>query len=553
MSFRKTVEIDGEEREIELSGKPDINAYAPMSLHGRRQIFTNETAVTRANVVSVLNDAIKIHARNRSDEEYRERYLRGIQPILDRVKVYHDEITNRVCVNVANQIVTFKTAEFAGEPITYVSRGGKKSVPKKVEKLNSLMLSEGKQSKDMELAYKMFTCGVGYRLVLNEKALQVASGELFDEAPFEVFVPDPRNTFIIRVNDVTKRIIAGVTFVYLDRSKVQYTVYTPNETYTILGSAKEVGEIQRVDVHNFGMVPLVEYPCNSIYMGAFEVVLPLLDALNTTQSNRLDGIEQFIQAIMVFEGVDITQEQLDEAKAMGAIRLPATADGRTGHLYYLNEQLDQAQTQTLVDDIYHSILQIVGMPSQGNANTSDSSNNGAVIMKNGWWNAEARSLETAGMWKEAETTFLKIVLKICADANVLNGLSVSDVEPKFGKRSYEDLLTKTQSFSTLRAAGMPAIQAFKYSHISQDPESDSIEFDSYQEEREDILNSSVGAATTSSASPNDEDESANDEDEEDGSYGVCPVCGKTFRKRNGNQIYDSEECRQIARRQRSVR
>lgn len=553
MSFRKTVEIDGEEREIELSGKPDINAYAPMSLHGRRQIFTNETAVTRANVVSVLNDAIKIHARNRSEEEYLERYLRGIQPILDRVKVYHDEITNRVCVNVANQIVTFKTAEFAGEPITYVSRGGKKSVPKKVEKLNSLMLSEGKQSKDMELAYKMFTCGVGYRLVLNEKALQVASGELFDEAPFEVFVPDPRNTFVIRVNDVTKRIIAGVTFVYLDRSKVQYTVYTPNETYTILGSAKEVGEIQRVDVHNFGMVPLVEYPCNSIYMGAFEVVLPLLDALNTTQSNRLDGIEQFIQAIMVFEGVDITQEQLDEAKAMGAIRLPATADGRTGHLYYLNEQLDQAQTQTLVDDIYHSILQIVGMPSQGNANTSDSSNNGAVIMKNGWWNAEARSLETAGMWKEAETTFLKIVLKICADANVLNGLSVSDVEPKFGKRSYEDLLTKTQSFSTLRAAGMPAIQAFKYSHISQDPESDSIEFDSYQEEREDILNSSVGAATTSSASPNDEDESANDEDEEDGSYGVCPVCGKTFRKRNGNQIYDSEECRQIARRQRSVR
>ena len=553
MSFRKTVEIDGEEREIELSGKPDINAYAPMSLHGRRQIFTNETAVTRANVVSVLNDAIKIHARNRSEEEYLERYLRGIQPILDRVKVYHDEITNRVCVNVANQIVTFKTAEFAGEPITYVSRGGKKSVPKKVEKLNSLMLSEGKQSKDMELAYKMFTCGVGYRLVLNEKALQVASGELFDEAPFEVFVPDPRNTFVIRVNDVTKRIIAGVTFVYLDRSKVQYTVYTPNETYTILGSAKEVGEIQRVDVHNFGMVPLMEYPCNSIYMGAFEVVLPLLDALNTTQSNRLDGIEQFIQAIMVFEGVDITQEQLDEAKAMGAIRLPATADGRTGHLYYLNEQLDQAQTQTLVDDIYHSILQIVGMPSQGNANTSDSSNNGAVIMKNGWWNAEARSLETAGMWKEAETTFLKIVLKICADANVLNGLSVSDVEPKFGKRSYEDLLTKTQSFSTLRAAGMPAIQAFKYSHISQDPESDSIEFDSYQEEREDILNSSVGAATTSSASPNDEDESANDEDEEDGSYGVCPVCGKTFRKRNGNQIYDSEECRQIARRQRSVR
>ena len=458
----------------------------PLSLHGRRQIFTNEPTITAGNVLDVLNDALVIHAKNRDEEVYLEKYLRGIQPIIDRVKVYHGEITNKICVNVANQIVTFKTAEFAGEPIQYISRGSKKSVPQKVEKLNSLMLSEGKQSKDMELAYKMFTAGVGYRLVLNDKAEGVAKGELYDEAPFEIYIPDPRNSFVIRLNDVTKRVVAGVTYVFLDsvQSKVQYTVYTDNETYTVEGTAVKAETIKGTPViHNNGFVSLIEYPCNSIYMGAFEVVLPLLDALNTTQSNRLDGIEQFIQAIMVFEGVDIDQETLDAAKESGAIKLPPTSDGKTGHLYYLNEQLDQSQTQTLVDDIYQTILQIVGMPSQGNANTSDSSNNGAVIMKNGWWNAEARSLETEGMWKEAETQFLKIVLKICNDANVLTGLSVSDLEPKFGRRSYEDLLVKTQSFNTLRAAGCPSIQAFTFSKLSKDPESDSMVFDAYQDQR----------------------------------------------------------------------
>ena len=477
------------EEEVRVRGIKNNNedstfsVISPMSLHGRRQILTDVAEVNAGNVVQVLNKALAVHARNRAEEVYLEKYLRGIQPIIDRVKVYHQEICNRVVVNVANQIVTFKTAEFAGEPIQYISRGSKKSIPKKVETLNSLMLSEGKQSKDMKLAYDMFTYGVGYRLVLNDKAN--VTDDLFDEAPFEIYIPDPRNTFVIRLNDVSKRVVAGVTYVYtgVDNGEILYTVYTPNETFKISGNALSVGKIIERSVHNFGMVTLIEYPCNTVYMGAFEVVLPLLDAYNTTMSNRLDGIEQFIQAIMVFEGVDITAEQLTELKAMGALKLPPSQDGRQSRVYYLNEQLDQSQTQTLVDDIYHTILQIVGIPSQGNANTSDSSNNGAVIMKNGWWNAEARSLETEGGWKQAETEFLKIVLKICRESNVLNNLSVSDVEPKFGRRSYEDLLVKTQSFSTLTSAGCPPIQAFTFSKLSKDPESDALAYEAYQEEK----------------------------------------------------------------------
>ena len=477
--------------EVRLAGIKNSNegnthtVTSPDLLHGRKQIFTNEAEINDGNVIEVLNEALSIHLQNRAAEMYLEKYLRGLQPILDRVKVYHDEINNKIVVNVANQIVTFKTAEFAGEPIQYISRGSKKSVPKKVEKLNSLMLSEGKQSKDMELAYKMFTAGVGYRLVLKDKALGVANGELFDEAPFEIYIPDPRNTFVIKLNDVSKRVTAGVNYVFLDdiESKVLYTVYTPNVTYKIEGSGLVAEKVVSKVVHNFGMVTLIEYPCNSVYMGAFEVVLPLLDAYNSCMSNRLDGIEQFIQAIMVFEGVDISREDFLALKDLGAIKIPASMDGRQSRVYYLNEQLDQSQTQTLVDDIYHTILQIVGMPSQGNANTSDSSNNGAVLMKNGWWNAEARALETEGAWKASETEFLKVILKICREANVLDGLSVSDVEPKFGRRSYEDLLVKTQSFSTLRAANCPPIQAFTFSKLSKDPESDAITYEAYQEEQ----------------------------------------------------------------------
>lgn len=526
----------------------------PGQMRGRRQIFTNERVIARNNVVEVLGKALAVHRQNRAEEIFLEKYVRGVQPILDRVKKVNGEINNKIVVNIANEIVTFKTSEFAGEPIQYISRSKDDSVPEKVACVNNMMLSEGKQTKDIELAHKMFVNGVGYRLVIHDRARQ--RQDYLDEAPFEIYIPEPTNTFVVRLNDVSKRVVMGVTYTFIDdkngvENKAQYTVYTDDVTYVIEGNSVSNLTITDEIRHNFGMVTLIEYPCNPLRMGAFEVVLPLLDAINTTQSNRLDGVEQFIQAIMVFEGVDITREQFLELKDLGALKLPPAMDGRTSRVYYLNEQLDQAQTQTLVDDMYQTVLQIVGMPSQGNANTSDSSNNGATIMKNGWWHAEARALETQGMWKEAETQFLKIALKICADTNTLTGLKISDLEPKFWRQSYEDLLVKTQSFSTLRAAGMPAVQAFTFSHLSKDPESDAMVYDAYQEEQAQELDALSGAGSGADAlngGGNVRRGNITGPGHPRNSTGVCPVCKRTFQKHANNQIYDRSECREKANR-----
>ena len=465
------------------------NTFIPISedkLHGRRRIYTNEEEITRENVLAVLSDALQIHALNREEEVYLEKYVRGLQPISMRQKAYNSEINNKICVNMANQIVTFKAAEFAGKPIQYVSRGADRTVPEKLEKLNSMMISEGKPSKDFLLAKNMFTMGVGYRLVLRDKALAVARKELLDEAPFEIYIPDPRNTFVIRLNHVSGRKVAGVTYVYLDDKNVQYTVYTPDVTFVIEGRVGKAEKIVDAVTHNNGVVPLIEYPCNSEYMSPIEIVHDLINAMSLTQSNRLDGIEQFIQALMVFDGVDISRKDFLELKDLGAIKLPPSPEGMGSSgkkLYYLNEQLDQSQTQTLVDDMKQQILEIVGMPSQGNANTSDSSNNGAIIMKNGWWNAESRRLETAGMWADAETEFLKIALKFCGDANVMK-LKVSDVETKFLSNSYENLLVKSQTFTTMIDAGCPPIQAYTASGIVSDPEAAAIQYEEYRKEQE---------------------------------------------------------------------
>lgn len=553
-------------------------------MHGRRQIFTGEKEITDGNVLKVLAKALSVHEKNRREILYLQKYERGFQPILHRQKKYNAEINNRIVINIANEIITFKEAEFAGEPIQYVSRRGNKGVednnrdiPEKVARVNDMMLSESKQTLDLDLAHKMFINGTAYRLVYHDDR-KADRDEYLDEAPFEIAIPDVENTFVVRRNDAKKDVVMGVTYVYTDEDAgtVEYTVYTKDVTYTVEGGAlvdptEEGLRITKRVEHRFGQVSLIEYPCNPDRIGAFEVVLPLLDAINLTQSNRLDGVEQFIQALMVFDGVDISREDLLELKDLGAIKLPSTQNGSGGKkLYYLNEQLDQSQTQTLVNSMEQIVLKIVGMPSQGDGNTGDSSNNGAVIMRNGWWHAESRALQTQTMWKKAETDFLKVVLKICADTNTLTGLKISDLEPRFWRQSYEDLLVKTQSFATLRGAGMPAVQAFKFSHLSRDPESDAIAYDDYQEmlaEELDRLNGVGGESDEIPFKENDttdptsadgiraqaegtekENEDNSSANSSKGSWAICPVCGRKFVKKEPGQVYDSLSCANRGRR-----
>ena len=441
-------------------------------------IFSNYSKIDRSNVLQCLSDALTVHSLNRTEIDYLYRYLKGEQPVRSRVKRINSEICNCIVVNRANEIVTFKTANFIGEPLQYVARGGNTDSPDRIGTLNALMLSENKASKDLRLAYWMFTAGVGYRLTLRDKAEKWMSGELFDEAPFEIYTLDPRNTFLVRSSDVSQKTLMGVTVVYPEPGRALYTVYTPDSVFYIEGSPERGSVITEERPCPLGMVPIVEYPCNEQRLGAFEIVIDLLDAINTIESNRVDAVEQFIQAIMVFEGVDVSREQLLELKDLGAIKLPPSLDGQSSRVYYLNEQLDQAQTQTLAEWLYQQVLQIVGVPAQGNANQSDNSNNGAVLIKNGWWNAEARAKETVAMWKQSETDFLKIILKICRDTGALS-LKVSEIEQKFGRSSYEDKLTKVQAFVSLISAGAPPSQAFSISGLAVDPESAAVAFEKY--------------------------------------------------------------------------
>ena len=139
----------------------------------------------------------------------------------------------------------------------------------------------------------------------------------------------------------------------------------------------------------------------------------------------------------------------DTIRAAGMILLKTTGDAKAD-IKVIAEELNQQQNQTLKDDLYNSVLQIVGMPSQSSAGTSDSSNNGAIVLKNGWQGAETRATDFEAEFELPEMEMLQVVSVICD--KVKNGeysFDPMDIEVKFTRRNYEDILSKSQTLVTM--------------------------------------------------------------------------------------------------------
>ncbi len=427
-----------------------------MDFFGRRVIYTDESEITRANVLDVLNDAINVHRQNRTEIDYLYQYYKGKQPILDRTKAIRSDIDNKVVCNRANEIVSFKTGYLMGEPVQYVSRGEDEDTVEKVKLLNSYMYSEGRQSKDMSIANWFHICGTSYKMAFPDD--EEKDGE--DESPFEIYVLDPRNTFVVYYSGLGNRPLMGVTYVVRTTDlKEIYSVYTKDEYFEIVD-----GEIAKSNRHLIGDVPIVEYPANDARLGAFEIVISMLDAINTTESNRVDGVEQFIQALMVFKGVDIDDDTFNHLREMGGIKVPENGD-----VSYLIQELNQTQTQTVVDDLYQAVLTICGMPNRnGGSSTSDTGS--AVIMRDGWSDAEARAKDSERMFKDSEMKFLKIVINLCNNLRQTE-FKLSDVDIRFTRRNYENILQKSQVLTTMLANEKIAPQlAFTHCGLFIDPD-----------------------------------------------------------------------------------
>lgn len=428
-------------------------------MFGRRVIYSDVPAVTAENVVNVVLKAMETHALNRSEIDYLWKYRKGDQPILHRIKEVRPEICNKVVENRADQIVNFWVGWIYGEPVQYTSPSGDESVSEAVQELNRLMAAEDKDSLDRELGEWQMVCGTSYRMVLPD-----SRGEE-DDAPYEMFVLDPRNAFVVYSTEIGNRPLMGVKYNVSEDGLTTCSVYTKDMYYLI-----QNGLLISAKPHSLGDVPIYEYPANLPRLGAFEIVLTLLDQLNNLASNRMDGVEQIVQAFIKFINCEISKEEYEQFLALGAIKVKST-DGQHADVDVVTTELNQDQTQTLKTDLYNSILTITGMPGRNGEGGSYSDTGKSVELRNGWVDASSRAKSIEQMFKRSEKRMLRMVLRICREAIDGFDLRIRDIDIKFTRRNYEDIQSKSQVLiSMLQQPKVHPLLAFEHSGMFTDPE-----------------------------------------------------------------------------------
>lgn len=428
------------------------------ALYGREVIYTDVEEITAENVVEVLKKAVEKNQTNVSDIKYLYDYYKGKQPIIDREKTFNDTICNVIVENRANEIVSFKTGYFLSAPIQYIDSGEDEATDA-LKLLNGWANLESKESSDLDLAEWFSICGTGFRMALPKE-------ERLDDSdsPFEFFVLDPQTTMVVYSSKLGHKPMMGVTFYNLaDEDKIVYNVYTQNQFFVIMDDA-----IVETSSHSMGLIPIIEYPANKARLGDFEIVIPLLDAINNIQSNRADGVEQFIQAILCLENMQLDEDDelgfMTRLKEVGGLLLPEGSKA-----YYLTQQLNQGDTQTLKDDLYEAVLYICGMPNRnGGSSTSDTGS--AVILRDGWADAEARAKITESYFKKSERKFLNMLILM---SNTIGGtnLLLTQVDIRFPRRNYtNDSAKVTNLISMLACDWIAPQQAFEHSDMFPDPD-----------------------------------------------------------------------------------
>lgn len=417
--------------------------YLVKGCYGRKIAYTDVETITDKNIVKVIGNCIGAFYYNKTAIEYLWNYYKGDQPVLYRTKVSNEDICNSIVENHSYEIVQFKVGQTYGEPIQFVSRKEDDATNKAVDTLNDYMENANKQEKDIKAGEWQSATGTSF------KAAQFSNGDI----PFRIVAPTPMNTFVI-YNRGTEEPILSVQELKDENGKSYKQCYTDTHECKIVNS-------QVVDwkLHAFGGNPIVEFPNNHERLSDIEIVISMLDAINNMQSNRMDGIEQFVQSWIKFVNCDIDEEQFEKMKMSHALVVKSINKDNKSDVDVMDRELNQTQAQVAKEDVWDNALSILAIPNkQGN---TGGDTQGAVELRNGWDFSKTRAKLKDPIVKSCEKRLAKVVLNIIRIKDHDLGISVRDFDVQINHSPQDNMYTKAQTLQLLLQSGIHPLIAVR--------------------------------------------------------------------------------------------
>lgn len=411
--------------------------------YGRKIAYTDAERITDENVVKIIGQCIGVFYGNKTAIRYLWRYYKGDQPVLYRTKVSNEDITNKILENHAYEIVQFKVGQTYGEPVQFISRKDDDAINNAVDELNDFMTDANKQEKDIKSGEWQSATGTSF------KAIQSKEGEI----PFRITAPSPLNTFVI-YNRSTEEPVLAVQELKDEDGKYYKLAFSETMSFKIVDS-----NVVKSKLHTYGGIPIVEYPNNHERISDIELVISMLDAINNMQSNRMDGIEQFVQSWIKFVNCDVDEEQFAKMKMNHALVVKSINKDNKSDVDIMTQELNQTQCQVAKDDLWDNALSILAIPTKQSNTGGDTQ--GAVELRNGWDFSKTRAKLKDPIVKSSEKRLATVVLNTLRVSGNDLKLSIRDFEVQINHSPQDNMYTKSQTLLQLLQCGIHPIVAIK--------------------------------------------------------------------------------------------
>lgn len=430
-------------------------------------------------IIKILQQAEGIHQQNKRETLYLKGYLYGDQDIKNKIKHTREEINNKTVENWVWAFVEFKKAYLLGKPIQYVQLSNAES--NEISKLNQYVRYAHKKALDMQIYEDALVCGRGFRYTNKNKSFENG------KAPFEIINCNPEDTEVVYSSKLgNEQLFAYIETDMMDYQTItddrgkqvlepvpyqEYTVYLRNAviTYsTIGGSIARIGEPKPL---LWKKHIITEYYLNKKRISMTEIGKDLFDDINYLESLDKDDMEQFVNAIMVFTNATVTEEDLSDIKALGAVCINST-EQKKASVDLLQGRLNANDTKTYYNRLLVSLHQILGVPmfsEYGKASYGDTGQ--ARLTGQGYTDAGIRSEGDTTMFAVCDLKTLEVMLEICKSIkdSEIKELNIADIDSKFQREMSENLLVKTQGLMNLYACDIPRNVANSIVNLFSDP------------------------------------------------------------------------------------
>lgn len=445
-------------------------------MRNQNQLYPNFRAEIRAIKDEGISSKLisKIINKHLPNAQYnkklydRYRVLQNGVPIFDRKPRFEDgadAINNKVNNDYFSEIIDFKVGYFAGVPVAYSYSDTEEAKEDTADYGDTMLEAEEARDKaakalsdfvtrnnmfdvDMETTKYASICGYSGRLLYTdtdgfERVMAVAPYETIILSETEELA-EP--TYAIRY--YKEKDLAGLTYMvaeFYDDERIRF--FKGN-----IGNFVEEPEKEKLNL--YGYCPLQGIANNKELLGDAEKVLELIDDYDRTVSDASNEVESFSNAYMVFENVNITDEEIKKAQVSGAIKFYSGASN--GKVYFLTKDNSGTFVENHLNRVEKNIYRFSKTPDLSDESFGSAS---GISLKFKLTGLEAK----CGMFQAKCITANNYMFKAWASAMAKRQITIEPLQCvcEFKRNFPLDTLSEAQAAQAMIAAGLPKRIAYQ--------------------------------------------------------------------------------------------